>query len=75
MASIRAAQAGFLGQLQQELQGLVGDAVLRVVEVDAGGLGGQPLAALRIVGEQSAQVQCSRIVAWWASRAFQAAVR
>ncbi len=39
-------QAGFLGQLQEELQRLVGDAVLRVIEVDADGLGGQALPAL-----------------------------
>ena len=39
------AQAGLVGQLQQQPQRLVGDAILRVVEVDAGGLGGQPLAA------------------------------
>ena len=38
MASIRCAQARFLGQLQQQADGFVGDAVLRVIEVDAGGL-------------------------------------
>ena len=41
-------QAGFLGQLEEELQGLVGDAVLRVIEVDAHGLGGHALAALGV---------------------------
>ena len=50
------AQAGFLGQLQQQLERLVGDAVLRVVEVDAGRLGRQPLAARGIVGEELAQM-------------------
>ena len=51
------AQARLLGQLQQQLQRLVGDAVLRVVEIDARGLERQALAARRVVGEQSAQMQ------------------
>ena len=41
------AQAGLLGQLQQQLERLVGDAVLRVVEEEADGLERHPLAALR----------------------------
>ena len=46
------AQAGLLGQLQQELERLVGDAILRVVEVEPDRLGRQPLAALGVVGEE-----------------------
>ena len=46
------AQAGFLGQLQEQLERLVGDAVLRVVEVDARRLGRHALAALGIVREE-----------------------
>ena len=41
------AQPGLLGQLQQQPQGLVGDPVLRIVEIDAGRLDREPLAALR----------------------------
>ena len=51
------AQAGFLGQLQEQLERFVGDAVLRVVEVDAHRLGGHALAALGVVREELAQMQ------------------
>ena len=47
MASIRSAQAALLGQPEEEPERLVGDAVLGVVEVEAGGLGGQALAPRR----------------------------
>ncbi len=50
-------QAGFLGQLQQELHRLVGDAVLRVIEVDADGLGGQALPAFGVVREELPEMQ------------------
>ncbi len=46
------AQAGFLRQLQEELEGLVGDAILRVVEEEARRLGRQALAALGIIREE-----------------------
>ena len=59
------AQPALLGQRDQQPQRLVGDPVLRVVEVQAGGLGGQPLAALGVVGEQLAQVARRRSRAWW----------
>ena len=45
-----------LGQLEEQPHGLVGHAVLRVVEVEPDGLRPQPLAAVRILGEQVAQV-------------------
>ena len=48
------AQTALVGQLQQQLERLVGDAVLRVIEIDARGLGGHAFAALGIVGEQLA---------------------
>ena len=50
------AQAAFVGQLQQQPEGFVGDAILRVVEKDARGLHRQPLAALGIIGEELAQM-------------------
>ena len=49
-------QARFLGQLQQQPQRLVGDAVLGVIEEEPRGLGREPLAAARVVGEQLAEV-------------------
>ena len=65
-------QAGLLGQLQQQLERLVGDAILRVVEVEARRLGGQ--RARRASGRRrrasgDAAPGPSRE---WASRAFQA---
>jgi hypothetical protein len=47
---------GLLGELDKQPHGLVGDAVLGVVEVEACRLCGQPLAASLILGEQVAQV-------------------
>ena len=57
------AQPGLFGELDEQLERLVGDAIFRVIQVDAGGLRGHPLAALRIVGEQVSQVQAPH-VAW-----------
>ena len=48
--------AGLLGQRHEQPHRLVGDPVLGVVEVEPGRLGGQPLAAARVPGEQLAQV-------------------
>ena len=50
------AQAGLLGELDEQPQRLVGDAVLRVVEVDAGGFRGQAFAAPGIVREELPQM-------------------
>ena len=44
------------GHRQQQRHRLVGDPVLAVVEEQAGALGGQALRALRVVGEEVAQV-------------------
>ena len=51
------AKAAFVGELQEELERFVGDAVFGVVEEDAEGFQTQALAALRILGEELAQVQ------------------
>ena len=50
------AQARLLRKLQQQGQGFVGDAVLGIVEIDSGGFGHEPLAALAILGEELPQV-------------------
>ena len=50
-------QAGFLGQLQQERKRLIGDAVLRIVEVDADGLDRHPLPAGGVVREELPKMQ------------------
>ena len=50
-------QAGFLGQLQEQLEGFVGDAILGVIQVKAHGLGGQPLAAAGIVSKELPEMQ------------------
>ena len=49
-------QAGFLGQLKEQLERFVGDAILRVIEEDAGSLGGHPLPALGIIREELSQM-------------------
>ena len=56
------AQTRFLGQLQQQLERLVGHAVLGVIEVNSGGLERHPLAARGIVGEQLAQMHAATAV-------------
>ena len=53
-------QARFLGQFEEQLEGFVGDAVLRVIEEEAHRLGGHALAALGVVREEVAQMQ----IAW-----------
>ena len=45
------AQAGFFRQSKQELEGFVGDAVLRVIEEQADRFGRHALAAFRIGGK------------------------
>ena len=56
------AEAGPLRERDEEAEGLVGDAVLGVVEVDAVDLDGQALAAVGIVGEQVAEVDVAQLV-------------
>ena len=55
-------QAAFLRQLEEQLEGFVGDAILRVIEVEAHGLGRQALAAFGIVGEELSQMQFSDLL-------------
>ena len=50
-------EPGFSSQLEQEPDRLVGDPVLRVVEVEAGAFGGEALAARRVLGEEVAEVE------------------
>ena len=64
-------QAGFLGQPQQERERLIGDAVLRVVEVDADGFCGHPLSALGVVVQRVHGETTSRTFEKWTSRVFQ----
>lgn len=49
-------QAGFLGQLQQEFERVVGDQIFRVIEIDSQSLDRQPFAALGIVSKKIAQM-------------------
>ena len=51
------AQIGFLGQLNQKFKRFVGNAVLRVIQVEADRLGCQTIAAFRVIGEQFSQMQ------------------
>ena len=48
--------AASAGELDEQPERLVGDAVLRIVQEETGALGDQPLAAIRILGEEVAQV-------------------
>jgi hypothetical protein len=49
-------EPGLLGELEEEGEGLVGDAVLGVVEEEAGGFGGVAGAAGGVGGEEVAEV-------------------
>ena len=51
------AQAAFSGQLQEKPEGLVRDAVLRVVEKETGALGRQAFAAAGIDGKEPAEMK------------------
>ncbi len=57
IASIRSRRPDSSASCSEQRERLVGDAVLRVVEEEAGGLERQPLAALRVLREELAQVQ------------------
>ena len=62
IASMRSRRPHSSARSQQQAERLVGDAILRVVEVEAGGFGGQALAAPGIVGEELPQMHDCRIV-------------
>ena len=53
---MRGAQAAVLREADEQRQRLVGDPVLRIIEIDARGLDGQPFAAPRIAREQLAEM-------------------
>jgi hypothetical protein len=46
-----------LRQRKQELQRLLGDAVFRIIEIDLRRFEGEPLAPLRVLSKQLAQMQ------------------
>ena len=50
-------EVGLSGKVCQQLQGLIGDAVLGVVEEDAGGIGGEAGAARGVGFEEVAEMQ------------------
>ncbi len=51
------AQAALMRQTQQQLEGLIGNAVLGIVQKQAGGFRGEAGAAFGVVGEQFPQVK------------------
>ena len=54
-------QARFLGQLDEECSGLVGDAIFGIIKEDARGLGRQPLSALWVLGEKLSQMEIANL--------------
>jgi hypothetical protein len=50
-------QPGLFSEFDEQLEGVVVNAIFRVIQVDADGLRGHSLATRRIVGKQAAQVQ------------------
>src|SRR6516165_1634471 len=56
------AQTGFLGELQQELQGLIGDPVFRIIKEESGCPQREPFATLRIVREQLTEVKVAKLL-------------
>ena len=60
---MRSRKPRLLGELEQQAQGFVGDAVLGIVEIDSGGLDREPLAALGILGEELPQMDV-RLIFW-----------
>jgi len=50
-------QPGLLGQLEEQLEGFVGDAIFRVVEEEAGGFSGEACAAGGVVFEELAELK------------------
>jgi hypothetical protein len=55
-------QAGFLRELKQQLNRVAGDAILRVIEIDAHRFSGQAFAALTVLREQISQMQCASLL-------------
>ena len=57
-----AAHVALFGELKEQLERFVGDAVLRVIEEDADGLGGHPLAARGVSREELPQVRAASLL-------------
>jgi hypothetical protein len=55
-------QSGFLRKLEKELKRLAGDAILRVIEIDADGFGREASATITVIREQVPQMQCARLL-------------
>src|SRR5215475_2935993 len=55
-------QAGFLRQLQEQLECFVGDAVLRVIQVEAHSLRRHALASLLVVRKEFSEMQIADIL-------------
>ena len=56
------AESHLVGQREQQAQCLVGHAMLGIVEIQAGGLDREPLAALWILVEHGAQVSAVDLI-------------
>src|SRR4051812_19236915 len=56
------AQAGFRGKANEKAEGLVSNAVLRVIEIEADGFQRQTLAPLGIFREETAQMQLGNLL-------------
>ena len=56
------AHIGFLGQLEQQLESLVRDAILRIIQVEARRLGRQALTAFWVIGKQFPEMQTSNLL-------------
>ena len=55
------AQAGFLRQLQEELEGFIRDAILRIIQIEANGLCGHALAALGVIRKELSEMEVADI--------------
>ena len=56
IASIRSCKSNFLGQLDEQFERLIRDAILRVIEIKAHSLRRQALAALGIIRKELSQM-------------------
>ena len=63
MASIRPRRSHSSAKLHEQPERFVGDAILRIIEVQADRLEGQSLAAMRVICKQLAQVLIAKLVA------------
>jgi len=55
-------QTGFVRQLKEKFECFIGDAVLRIVEVDSDGLGGHAFAPFGIIGEEPSEMKFSKLL-------------